>query len=63
VSSLILAVEDDGVGMPPGLETQGFGLRIVASAAQKLGATVVSESASVDPHRRGRRTTIVKSQA
>jgi len=59
-NSLVLVVEDDGIGQPRDSARAGFGATVISATAQSLGAKVIEERRYADGERLGSRTTIVK---
>ena len=58
--SVVLVVEDDGIGMDPKTTPPGLGQTLIQTAAQSLGATMVQESRETNSVRCGSRTSIIK---
>jgi two-component sensor histidine kinase len=58
--SVVLVVEDDGIGMDPTTTPPGLGQTLIQTAAQSLGATMVQESGQTNSVRCGSRTSIIK---
>lgn len=60
VQSVVMVVEDDGIGMDPKMTPPGLGRTLIQTAAQSLGATLVQESRQTNSVRCGSRTSIIK---
>jgi two-component sensor histidine kinase len=56
--ALVLAVEDDGVGTPPDLETKGLGQTVIASLLRSMRASMETASPSPGSERPGTRVTL-----
>ena len=59
-SSVVLVVEDDGIGVGPPTTPPGLGRTLIQAAAETLGATLVQESRQANCVRCGSRTSITK---
>jgi two-component sensor histidine kinase len=57
--ALSLSIEDDGVGMPPEIETKGLGQTVIASLLRSMRATMTSQALNPGSERPGTCVTIV----
>ncbi|MGO4816382.1 hypothetical protein AB4156_43515, partial [Cupriavidus sp. 2MCAB6] len=57
--TLVLTIEDDGVGMPPQAEAKGLGQTVIASLLRSMRATMDVAARTPGTERPGTRVTLI----